>query len=164
MSYMFTIIINKAKTIEEVNECAHFMCHSEPWITLKRDYTQSFATLKDTSKELYLAMSDKNFAGFLLLQMTGSFKGYIQSLFVHPEMRRKGIGSSLLQFGENRIFRETPNVFICVSSFNSIAQEFYLNKGYEIVGELTNYIVNGHSEILLRKTIGCLSDFKREKR
>jgi len=32
--------------------------------------------------------------------------------------------------------------------------------GYGIIGELKNYIIPGHSEILLRKTIGCLTEFK----
>ena len=52
------------------------------------------------------------------------------------------------------------NVFICVSSFNPRARNLYESVGYEVVGELKDYIVAGHSEILLRKTIGPLVGFK----
>jgi [ribosomal protein S18]-alanine N-acetyltransferase len=48
---------------------------------------------------------------------------------------------------------------MCVSSFNHDAQRLYQRLGYQIVGELSDYIVRGHSEILLRKTVGPLTGF-----
>ena len=66
-----------------------------------------------------------------------------------------------MDYVEKRILGETPNVFICVSSFNERARKLYERRGYEVVGELKNWIVNGNSEILLRKTIGPLTEFKR---
>ena len=48
-------------------------------------------------------------------------------------------------------------MFMCVSSFNQDARRLYERLGYHEVGELTNYIVEGHSEILLRKTRGPLA-------
>jgi ribosomal-protein-alanine N-acetyltransferase len=50
-------------------------------------------------------------------------------------------------------------VFMCVSSFNDGARRLYQRLGYQVVGELTDYIVRGHSEILLRKTSGPLATF-----
>ena len=68
--------------------------------------------------------------------------------------RGRGVGKALIEFAEKRIFRETPNVFICVSDFNVDAQAFYARLGYQRVGELKDFIIAGHAEILLRKTIG----------
>jgi ribosomal protein S18 acetylase RimI-like enzyme len=62
-----------------------------------------------------------------------------------------------MAFAEERIFQEVPNVFLCVSSFNQEAQRFYARLGYEQVGELKDYVVRGHSEFLMRKTIGPLT-------
>jgi ribosomal-protein-alanine N-acetyltransferase len=67
-----------------------------------------------------------------------------------------------MAFAEERIFSETPNVFICVSSFNKFTQRFYERLGYEVVGELKDYIISGHSEILLRKTIAPFTEFKKK--
>jgi ribosomal protein S18 acetylase RimI-like enzyme len=50
---------------------------------------------------------------------------------------------------------------MCVSSFNDGALRLYQRLGYQKVGELPDYIVAGHSEILLRKTIGPLAAFNR---
>jgi ribosomal protein S18 acetylase RimI-like enzyme len=52
---------------------------------------------------------------------------------------------------------------MCVSSFNKKAQKLYRRLGYEKVGVLKNFIVNGHDEILLRKTMGPLANFKFKK-
>ena len=91
--------------------------------------------------------------------MNGPFPGYIQSIGVAPDARGRGVGSRIIAWAEERIFRESPNVFMCVSSFNHGARRLYQRLGYTIVGELPDYIVQGQSEILLRKTRGPLADF-----
>jgi ribosomal protein S18 acetylase RimI-like enzyme len=138
------------------------MANSEPWITLRRDYETSLKNLTDPSKEVYLALVGDEIAGFTVLNMRGAFVGYIQSVCVAAQWRNKGIGGHMMDFVEKRIFSETPNVFICVSSFNRRAQRLYERRGYEAIGELKDFIVPGHSEILLRKTIAPLTGFKRE--
>jgi len=108
-----------------------------------------------------VALLKEETVGFMILQMRGPFIGFIQTVGVKPEWRNRGIGGKLVKFAEDRIFRQTPNVFMCVSSFNKKAQKLYRRLGYEIVGELKEYIVPRHSEILLRKTIAPLTEFRR---
>jgi ribosomal-protein-alanine N-acetyltransferase len=67
----------------------------------------------------------------------------------------------LIEFSEKRIFTEAPNVFMCVSSFNTKAKDLYERLGYEIIGELKDYILSGQSEILMRKTLAPLTEFKK---
>ena len=133
---------------------AKVMAGSEPWATLGTGYDRSLQLLSNASRERYLAKVDGEPAGFLVISMQGAFVGYVQLLGVARNFRGRGVGRSLIEFAEQRIFRETPNVFICVSDFNREAQGFYARMGYQNVGELKNFIVAGHSEILLRKTIG----------
>lgn len=155
-----SVEIRKLHHADEAHECARLMANSEPWITLRRTYDDSMEIVSDPSREVYLAVVKDAIVGFIILQMSGAFIGYIQTVGVMPEWRNKGIGSRLLKFAEDRILSETPNVFMCVSSFNKKAQRLYKRLGYEIIGELKDYIVSGHSEILLRKTIGPLTEFK----
>jgi ribosomal-protein-alanine N-acetyltransferase len=144
----------------DIEVCARLMANSEPWLTLGRPYEVSLAILRDPSREIYAAY-DQGLAGFVILCMTGAFIGYIQTVLIHPDRRGEGIGSSLLELAEQRIFQESPNVFMCVSSFNYGARRLYDRLGYTAVGELTDYIVRGHSEILLRKTRGPLSEYRQ---
>lgn len=152
--------IRKLQSPEHAHQCAQFMASSEPWITLRRTYDNSLRMLSDPSREVYVAKVKDEFVGFIVLIMSGALVGYIQTLGIKPEWRNKGIGTKLLKFAEESIFKQAPNVFMCVSSFNKNAQRLYERLGYEVIGELKDYIVPGHSEILLRKSIAPLTGFK----
>ena len=133
---------------------AQVMAESEPWVTLGTGYERSLKLLNNEARERYLAKVSGEPAGFLMISMQGAFVGYVQLVGVASKFRGHGVGRALIEYAEQRIFRETPNVFICVSDFNHDARRFYSRMGYQSVGELKNFIVTGHSEILLRKTIG----------
>ena len=135
------------------------MAGSEPWITLGRDHTACLKLVTNSEKELYVGVLSGELAGFVLLDLHGGLRGYIQSIGVAPNLRSRGLGSKLLHFAEQRILRETPNVFMCVSSFNRDAERLYLRLGYTRVGELTDFIIPGASEILLRKAAGSMAKF-----
>ena len=151
-------------TEAEASQCAQLMATSEPWLTLGRGYEASFAILMDPARERYVARRDSSLAGFLILNMKGAFVGYVQTVCVAPGFRNRGVGTRLIGFAEDRIFAEVPNVFMCVSSFNPAAQRLYMRLGYEVVGELSDYIVRGHSETLLRKTLGPIATFRPDRR
>ena len=152
--------IRKLGNNSEAEICARLMSNLEPWVTLKRDYHTSLKVITDPSREVYLALMGNEIAGFTILIMQGALVGYIQSICVTPDWRNKGIGSQLMKFAENRIFNEAPNAFIMVSSFNSDAKRLYSRLGFETIGELKDYIIPGHSEFLLRKSIAPLTEFK----
>jgi ribosomal protein S18 acetylase RimI-like enzyme len=148
--------ITSLQSRRDAEICARMMASSEPWINLQRDYVDSLEILLDSSREVYITREDGKIIGFIVLEMNGTFKGYIKSVYVKPEKRGRGIGTSLINFVEERIFKDTPNVFLLVSSFNYSARELYRSLGYEEVGELKDFIIRGHSEIFMRKTIGPL--------
>jgi ribosomal protein S18 acetylase RimI-like enzyme len=140
------------------------MAASEPWITLKRGYVESLAIVEDRTREVHVALEDGQLRGFLILNMSGAFAGYIQTVCVAPEARSRGIGTRLMRFAEARIFRESPNVFLCVSSFNPRARALYRRLGYVRVGDLKDYVAPGYSETVFRKTLGSLNEFRQRSR
>ena len=151
--------IRPLATESEAAVCAEMMAHMEPWITLGRDYTVTYQSITDTTKEVYVAITQNQIAGLIVLNLNGAFVGYIQSGCVARDRRGGGIGTTLIQFAEQRIFRHVPNVFLLVSSFNPQAQRLYERLGYTVIGELHDYVIAGASEILLRKTIAPLATF-----
>lgn len=151
----------------EASACARLMAATDPWLTLGRTFEESYRIVRDPGREVYVAVDaspktedvdGSSIAGFVIICMQGAFVGYIQTVAVRGDRRGHGLGSALIDFTERRILRDEPNVFICVSSFNPRARRLYERLGYTVVGELTDYIVRGHSEILLRKTIGPLAE------
>jgi ribosomal protein S18 acetylase RimI-like enzyme len=136
------------------------MATSDPWLTLRRTYEDAVKLLRDPAKEVYVAQAGNELRGFTVLDLRGPLGGYIQTVAVAPAWRNQGTGARLVAFAEQRIFRESPNVFLCVSSFNTRAQKLYARLGYEVVGELRNFVISGHSEILMRKTLGPRAEFQ----
>jgi len=152
------IKILRTKKRANLETCARFMSGSGPWLALGIDYKACLKSVAAPLREVYAAMDGADALGFIVLQMTGTFKGYIQTVCVGPDARGRGIGTKLIKFAERRIFAETPNVFICVSSFNRDARRLYEKLGYARAGLLKDFIIAGHDELLLRKTLGPLNE------
>lgn len=151
---MATLTVRPLAGDAEAEACAALMASSEPWVTLERDRAALLRMLLDPSRERYAALVGDRLAGCLVLNLQGPFVGYLQAICMAPGFRGSGLGTALIAFAEERIFREHPNVFLCVSSFNPSARRLYERLGYRAVGELTDFIRAGHSEILMRKTRG----------
>jgi ribosomal protein S18 acetylase RimI-like enzyme len=140
--------------------CAQMMSETDPWITLGMDYDQCLKAFDGTWREVYILESENEIAGFVILQVCGTFSGYIQTICIGKAYRGLGLGRKLLQFCEDRILKFSPNVFICVSSFNKGALKLYLDFGFKLIGEMDNFVKDGFSEFLLRKTVGPRVGYK----
>ncbi len=140
-------------TQDENDWCARVMASTEPWITLGRNLEGCRAALVRPGTELFVARRENLPPGFILLAPYGlAGSPYIASIAVSEEARGQGVGSQLLRFAEDR-FADRGHIFLLVSSFNQGAQQLYRGQGYEFVGELRDYVVPGHSELILHKRI-----------
>jgi len=156
------IAMRRLATRDDEERCARLMSTSEPWISLGRDYDMALTVVRDRSAEVYVAELDGQFVGFVILSLTGVLNGYIRTIAVEPGLRGRSVGTQIMAFAESRIFQTSPNAFLCVTSFNHRARALYERLGYEYVGELTDFFVNGVSELLYRKTRGSWADFRRD--
>lgn len=142
---------------------ARMMASTDPWIRLEMKYEPCLVAFEGASKEIYMAEYTNTIAGFAIIQTGGSFKGYIQTILIREEFRGKGLGRRLIDFCEKRILKFSPNIFICVSSFNQGALKLYKQLGFKQVGELDNFLKAGYSELLLRKSVGPILGYKIDK-
>jgi [ribosomal protein S18]-alanine N-acetyltransferase len=150
-------IIRQTKDPEIVSDCAHMMSHSDPWITLGMPFEYCLKAFEGDYRELFVVEFENELAGFVIMQTQGTFKGYIQTICISEAWRGMGVGTWLLKFSENRILSYSPNVFICVSSFNKGAIHLYEQLGFKRVGELENFVKEGFTELLYRKTMGPIA-------
>jgi [ribosomal protein S18]-alanine N-acetyltransferase len=146
--------INLTADPQKTAVCAHMMSETDPWITLGMDYNQCIKAFDGDWREIYVIENENGIAGFVILQVCGTFSGYIQTICIGEKYRGHGLGTKLLRFCEERILKFSPNVFICVSSFNRNAARLYYKCGFRLVGEMDNFVKEGFSELLLRKTFG----------
>ena len=84
-----------------------------------------------------------------------SLDGHIISLAVHPEKRRKGIGSQLLRSVTH--YPHIKKVWAEVRVSNQRAQTFYQRMGFETIGRLPNYY--GDEDALIIQRLLPFDDF-----
>ncbi len=141
-------------TEKELDWAAGLMASSEPWTTLGITPEQCFNDCHHKWNLVFIAHLIQVPCGMVILQDRGvAGSPYIKSIAVDPGYRNKGIGKALLQFAEDKYRPGSKHIFLCVSSFNKQAQKFYRENGYDVSGELKDYIVSGHSEILMHKRL-----------
>ena len=157
--FMGDVIIRAANT-GDYPVLAEMMAQSDPWLRLGIDVGDLLTMVSDPCREVYAAQVDEQVVGGVIIEMRGAFTGYIKSICVSPMHRGMGIGALLMGYAEERVFREKPNVFLCVSDFNHGAQRFYEALGYSVVGVLDDYLVSGLGEVLMRKTIAPINEFQ----
>jgi ribosomal protein S18 acetylase RimI-like enzyme len=157
------VVINQTTDSNHFAVCALMMTKTDPWIRLEMNYDQCLKAFDGSSKEIYIILLENEIAGFVILQMEGTFKGYIQTICIDEDYRGKGFGKKLLEFCEERILKVSPNIFICVSSFNKGAIKLYYDFGFKLIGELEDFVKEGFTELLLRKTYGPIIGFPLKK-
>jgi ribosomal-protein-alanine N-acetyltransferase len=156
-------MIEPLQNDDDARACAAMMCATDPWLKLGRGFDACLGVVTDPTCETYVAREGDGVRGFIIVNMHGAFVGYIRIVCVAANARGSGVGSELIAFAEERIFRDSPNVFLCVSSFNRRARALYERLGYEVVGELRDYIVHGVSETLMRKTIAPIKPWHEQR-
>jgi len=157
----FSIRQTEDRTHFEV--CARIMCVNDPWVRYGMGYELCLQAFEGDFREIYILEIEDVLAGFAILQMTGTFKGYIQSLCLGEQWRSRGFGRKLLQFCEERILEISPNIFICVSEFNRGAIKLYDDFGFQRVGSLPDFLQPGITEWLMRKTHGPIVGYQPKK-
>ncbi len=130
------------------------MAASEPWITLGRTLDQCRERLSHPEYVLFLAHESAEPAGFLLAHPRGAMGSpYIVSIAVASQHRGKGVGTQLAARAETHFAGTAKHLFLCVSSFNVRARQLYERLGYETIGELHGYVIDGASEVLMHKRL-----------
>ncbi|BCY17120.1 MAG: GNAT family N-acetyltransferase [Chloroflexi bacterium] len=157
------MVIRRFFTVNERDAAAWLMMSTDPWKTFGRTYENCLDAVTNLQKEAYGAFVQDEFLGLLVIDLTGPLKGYIQAVCVKETARGKGVGKKLIKFAEDRIFSVSPNCFLCYSDFNESVREIYDHLGYEEVGVLKEYMIPGHDEILMRKTLGPVMTYQYQK-
>ncbi len=93
--------------------------------------------------------------GFAWYSRKGAFarSPYLKQIGIHPSMTGMGIGGQLLQYVEDDAKQFSDQLFLLVSDFNSNAQKFYQQHGYEHIGTIPNYVLPDVDELLYHKRL-----------
>ena len=141
---------------EDCSTVVGILMASEPWVRLgykSADWERLFNPLPQ-GREAYVIERDGRIAGFALLRLKFLFGDYLELFAIAEWARGHALGRRLLRYVESVTFSRGTNLFACVSDFNEPARRFYEKEGYQEIGVLSDFLIAGSSEILLRKTRG----------
>lgn len=128
------------------------MAASDPWKTLGRTEADCLTALQDPRCDVIVADDLGRPAGFAVVDPRGlAGSPYLRLIAVAQACRSRGVGTALLRHVEARFGEPAGNLFLCVSSFNPRARALYEREGFAYVGELSDYLVAGEAEIIMRK-------------
>ncbi len=146
----------------DIADCRRLVLASEPWMTLGYGEAEAQAIVRSASTDnLLVAKAGERIVGFALSTPGVLLGEYLKLLAVESDRRAAGIGRSLMAELERRAFARWPNVYLCVSDFNTNGRAFYRRIGYTEIGALSDLVVAGKGEILMRKTAGAWRDYRR---
>lgn len=139
---------------DDVEWAAQVMAASEPWTTLGRGLDQCRAACTRPEMILFVARAGGERCGFALVNPRGvAGSPYLAAIAAAEDWRGHGVGASLLTHCERWAAGLSCHFFLCVSSFNTRAQQFYWRQGFRQVGVLADYIIDGASERLMYKRV-----------
>jgi len=133
---------------------AHQLAGTDPWIRLGATLETCNQVCHDPEYLVFIAHIENVPCGAMILDPRGlAGSPYLKSIVVDAEYRGSGIGKRLLSFAEEYFRAYSRHFFLCVSSFNYRARRLYESIGFNKVGEFSDYIIDGESEILLYKRL-----------
>jgi ribosomal protein S18 acetylase RimI-like enzyme len=139
---------------DDAEWAAQVMAASEPWTTLGRGLEQCRAACARPEMILFIARAGGARCGFALVNPRGvAGSPYLAAIAVAPDRRSRGAGAALLTHCERWAAGLSRHFFLCVSSFNTRAQQFYWRQGFRQIGVLADYIIDGASERLMYKRV-----------
>ncbi|MCX9085837.1 MAG: N-acetyltransferase [Candidatus Methanoperedens sp.] len=102
-----------------------------------------------------LAETDGNIVGSMIILLRKHIlNARIYSLNVHPEYRRKGVASSLMDFALDQLEKKGyGNISLETGINNNAARNLYFSKGFNIDRRLSNYYSNGDDAFHLIKKL-----------
>ena len=143
---------------DEIPACARIMAENSLWQCYDVTYESALARFQNGYAEqatIFIAHEGEEVCGFCWVAEKGAFNrsAYIMLIGVDPLRQSRGIGKILLEETEKYLATTSVDVFLTVSDFNKGAQKFYSGMGYKTVGEITDYVKPGITEIIMRKVL-----------
>ncbi len=125
------------------------LCYKLPWPKemLVLDY------MFNGKSAYYVAKWMRNIVGFIGFWNEGE-KLHIVNIAVHPDYRKRGIGTKLIDFAI-KITKKSHKreVYLEVRKTNTVAQKLYKKFGFHITERKENYYTDGEEGFIMRKTI-----------
>ncbi len=148
---------------DDIPACVRVLMENDLWrlygIT-EHGAEQMLKKALSESEDILVAKINEKTAGFAWWMAHGVFgrSAYLRLIGVLPEFQRMGIGKVLMHTVENMAARRTSDIFLLATDSNQSAQRFYQREGYQQIGAIPDYVINGITELIFYKKLVSLKE------
>lgn len=103
-----------------------------------------------TARHCYVARAEQVPIGYAVMGKTFFDHAFISHLIVHPDHRRRSIGSALIRYMENQVVGD--KIFTGISQSNQPAHKLFEKLSYQPSGQLDNLSPHG-TELIFFKSL-----------
>jgi GNAT superfamily N-acetyltransferase len=127
----------------------------EPWSRMSYPAASMtlFLEMQDPALTRMAVFSGDTPAGVIAVRSPWLRGPYLQLLAILPPFQGQGFGAALLDWFERQASPGSRWLWLCYSSFNTRAGDFYARHGFEQVTVLPDLLSDGLDEILMRRRI-----------
>jgi [ribosomal protein S18]-alanine N-acetyltransferase len=112
------------------------------------------AFISHRNSETWVAVVGRSIVGFLVAALEAGRVAHIVTIDVLAEYRRYGIGSLLMATAERwASAKGMRKVYLETAEDNPVAQEFYLQRGYQCIDRIEDYYRPGLAAWVLLKVL-----------
>ena len=123
-----------------------------PGIAYSKEELKSYVRLPEAFTQVATNSEDDEIAGFIVVQQ--NLVGHVITIDVSPQARRSGVGSLLLQAGENRLRAAGSRAVGLETAVDNLAAlSFYKRHGYSVIRTWPRYYSNGVDALVLKKAL-----------
>ena len=135
------------------------MATLDPWhrLNIRSAALHAYLDRDDSGLQKLALMQDGQLAGAMALRSPWLRGPYLELMLVLPAWQNRGLGRMALQWAIAQAQDVgSGNFWACVSAFNADARRFYAKMGFHEQTELSDLVVAGENEVLLRKILPAL--------
>lgn len=148
-------------SVSDIDECVAILKDTE----IGRAYYPSeklikFKLMQGLNEDcFFVAKSENGIMGFIWFNLHGAFASYpyLHLIVVSKSYRNQGVGKALLEYFEEYSLQALKSVatktFLVVADFNESAFSFYIQNGYEKIGEISGLFRPNITERFMQKQV-----------
>ncbi len=143
-------------TAESAQKLGEALAAIPPWSVIGWPPERMVRGLKreQASVKRFEVLAGEKLAGIITIQDPFLHGPYLQLLAVLPEFQGQNLGLRLLQWMESEArSAEARQLWLCVSTFNGRARDFYERFGFEAVTVLEKLATDASDEVFMRKRL-----------
>lgn len=143
-------------TPAQADQVGQALTQMDPWKRLGfgAQALTGYLNRPDPSLSRFAILHDGDLVGALATRSPWLRGPYLELLAILPHAQGLGLGKQALTWAFAKAqSKGALNFWACVSAFNLSARGFYAHMGFIEAAELTDLVISGENEILLRKVL-----------